>query len=265
MVPPDDLSASRIVEDLVQVDQRGRRTPTGTKVRSDVLSTDRDSVFPLQGALGYSLTQSLFIGKHTILVEGPSDILYLKALSTELTKRRRLSLDPEWVLCPSGGLDKIQAFVSLFAGNGLDVVALADFAKKDQKKIEAMRRTQILKAGGLLTIHEFADKEEADIEDLFELETFSEIVNAAYGLDTAHSLTPEKLDAADTNTVRLVKKAEAFFRVLPDEIPTFDHFIPASWLIEHPSVLSADTPAVLATLDRAERLFKELNNLKAGS
>ena len=56
MVPVEDLMATRIVEDLVNVDERGRRTPTGTRIRSDVLSKDRDSVFPLQGALGYSLT-----------------------------------------------------------------------------------------------------------------------------------------------------------------------------------------------------------------
>ena len=38
----------------------------GTKVSSDVLSTDQDTLFPLQGALGYELTQSLFLGKNTL-------------------------------------------------------------------------------------------------------------------------------------------------------------------------------------------------------
>lgn len=261
MVPPNDLSSSRIVEDLVQVDKNGRRTPTGTKVRSDILSTDRDSVFPLQGALGYSLTQTLFVGKHTILVEGPSDILYLKALSTELVRRKRSGLDGSWVLCPSGGLDKIQAFVSLFAGNELDVIALADFSKKDEKKIEALKKTQILKAGGVLTINEFVGKDEADIEDLFEPELFVSIVNAAYALNAGHQLTPAILEAADVSTVRLVKKTEAHFRVLPQDIPTFDHFFPASWLIENPEVLHATTPQVENTLAKAEGLFKALNSL----
>jgi hypothetical protein len=64
-------------------------------------------------------------------------------------------------------------------------------------------------------------------------------------------------------TTRLVKKTEAFFRVLPDTIPTFDHFTPSAWLIEHLGALSADTPAAKKTLDRAERLFTALNALKA--
>lgn len=262
MVPPDDLSAARIVEDLVNVDNRGRRTPIGTKVRTDVLSRDRDSVFPLQGALGYSLTQTLFVGKHAILVEGPSDILYLKALSSELIRRRREGLDPVWVLCPSGGLDKIQAFVSLFAGNDLDVVALSDFAKKDTKKVEAMRRSQILKAGGLLTIHDFCGKEEADVEDLFEADLFAVIVNGAYSLSPTNGLDGSSLDAADPATVRFVKKAEAYFRTLPDTIPTFDHFTPAAWLIENLSLLSPSSPSVDTTLDRAEQLFKAINALR---
>lgn len=263
MVPPEDLSSSRIVEDLVHVDERGRRTPTGTKVRDDVLTTDRDSVFPLQGALGYSLTQSLFVGKHTILVEGPSDILYLKALSYELVRRGRTGLNPAWVICPSGGIDKIQAFVSLFAGNKLDVVALADFAKKDAKKVEALKRTQILKVGGVLTINDFVEKEEGDIEDLFEPGLFTTIVNSAYSLTGTQAMTAQALDAADATTVRLVKKAEAFFRVLPQTVPEFDHFTPAAWLIEHPAALSGNVPEVIATLDRAEALFRALNALKA--
>jgi len=262
MVPPDDLSASRIVEDIVRVDQRGRRTPTGTRVRTDILSTDRDSVFPLQGALGYSLTQTLFIGKHTILVEGPSDILYLKALSAELNRRNRPALDPAWVLCPSGGLDKIQAFVSLFAGNELDVIALTDFSKKEQRKIETLKRMQVLKAGGLLTINDYCNADEADIEDLFEPELFVSIVNSAYDLHEPHIITAESLDAADASTTRLVKKAEAYFRLLPETVPTFDHFTPAAWLIEHVSTLSGDASGVTETLDRAERLFSALNDLK---
>src|SRR5690606_11118469 len=159
-------------------------------------------------------------------------------------------------------LDKIQAFVSLFAGNKLDIVALADFAKKDAKKIESLKRTQILKAGGLLTINDFVGKDEGDIEDLFEPVLFATIVNSAYVLTGTQAMTAQSLDAADTSTVRQVKKAEAFFRVLPQTVPEFDHFTPSSWLIEHPAAISGDSQEVMATLDRAEALFRALNSLR---
>lgn len=128
MVPADDLASVRTVEDVVQQSRSRRPEVLGTKVGDDILSTDPETLFPLQGALGYEITQSLFIGEHTLLVEGPSDILYLQAASTALNARGQTGLDSRWVICPSGGLDKVHAFVSLFAGNKLHVAVLADFA-----------------------------------------------------------------------------------------------------------------------------------------
>lgn len=261
MVPPDNLMASRIVEDLIEVSDRGRRTPVGTKVREDVLSPDRDSVFPLQGALGYAITQSLFVGKHTLLVEGPSDILYLKALSAELAKRGRTSLDPAWVICPAGGIDKINAFVSLFAGNDLNVIAVTDFAKKDRNKLEDLRQRQVLKSGGLLTFADFVHNDEADVEDIFGPDLFCQIVNGAYGLGGSDALDAAKLQSANENTTRQVKKAEAYFNVLADPIPTYDHFTPSSWLIENPNALGGTDTSTMESLDRAEELFKTVNAL----
>ncbi|MGV4796259.1 AAA family ATPase [Rhizobium sp. F40D2] len=261
MVPHDNLMASRIVEDLVNVDARGRRTPTGTTVREDVLKADKDSIFPLQGALGYSLTQSLFVGKHTVLVEGPGDILYLQALSSELTRRGRTGLDVRWVMCPAGGIDKIQSFVLLFAGNNLDVIALSDYTKKDRNKLEALRNSDIIKKGGVLSIANFVDQEEADIEDLFEPDVFCRIVNGAYGLVGAQALDAKKLLEADQETERLVKKAEAYFRLLPDSVPVFNHFTPAQWLLQNADALGQKDEATTKTLDRAENLIKVLNGL----
>lgn len=264
MVPHENLMSSRIVQDLVKVGDNGRRTPTGTQVREDVLNADRDSVFPLQGALGYSLTQTLFVGKHTILVEGPGDILYLQALSAELVRRSRTGLDPSWVLCPAGGIDKIHSFVSLFGGNNLDVIALSDYTKKDRNKLDALRRSQIIKDGGVLTMADFTAQEEADVEDIFDPQLFCSIVNKAYGLSGANELDPGKLKAADESTERQVKKAEAYFRLLPESIPEFDHFTPSAWLLGNPVTLSGEPAEVLNTLERAETLFKALNALQKG-
>jgi hypothetical protein len=164
-------------------------------------------------------------------------------------------------MCPSGGIDKIQSFVSLFAGNSLDVVALSDYTKKDKNKLEALKKSEIIKAGGVLSIADFVTQEEADIEDLFDPELFCQIVNATYDLKGGHELDPAKLLAADPNTERQVKKAEAYFNVLPEPMPVYNHFTPASWLLMNQGVLAGDAAPVVATLDRAEALFKTLNGL----
>jgi len=115
MIPAEDLLSARTVEDVVS-EEDGKLQILGTKVGDRVLSTDKDTLFPLQSALGYEISQSLFVGEHTLLVEGPSDYLYLRVFADELKSRGRTSLDPRWVICPTGGIDKVSAFMSLFWG-----------------------------------------------------------------------------------------------------------------------------------------------------
>ncbi len=260
MVPADDLASVRVVEDQVELKGQ-RRIPVGTKVRDDVLTRDPDTLFPLQGALGYEITQSLFIGKHTLLVEGPGDILYIQALSDALRRKGRSGLDARWTICPAGGIDKIRPFVALFAGNALQVAVLSDQAVGDKKKVEEMKRSAVLAAGHFFTIADFLKRSEADIEDIFEPETFATILNDAYELKSPHDLSALKLKAADPTTDRLVKQAEAAFKLMPEEIPMFDHFSPAAWLIRNSKMLDGKSALIQKALERAEKIFTAYNQL----
>ena len=260
MVPTDNLDSVRIVQDQVKMEGT-RRLSLGTIVRDDVLTQDPGTLFPLQGALGYEITQSLFIGENTLLVEGPSDILYIQALSNALYSRNRTGLDSRWTMCPAGGVDKIMPFVSLFSGNALNIAVLSDQAAGYKSKIKAIRKSEILKAGQFYTVADFLDMTEADTEDIFAPELFVAILNRCYDLKIPNKLTVNKLNAADTSTKRLVKKAEAAFRVMPDVIPMFNHFRPAAWLIRNTSVLKTNSAPVKRTLDRAEKIFETYNAL----
>lgn len=260
MVPAGDLASIRIVED--QVDRSGRRpVPLGTKVRNDVLTRDSDTLFPLQGALGYEISQSLFVGQNTLLVEGPGDILYLQALSDALGRHGRTGLDPRWTLCPAGGIDKISPFVSLFAGNALNVAVLSDEARGDKRKIETLRRSEILGAGKLRTMADFLERDEADIEDMFEPALFASVLNGCYGLTGSDKMTATRLAEADPATTRLVKRAEAAFRVLASSVPEFSHYAPAAWLLRNPKALDGKGAPTARTLDRAETIFASYNTL----
>ncbi|PYV14310.1 MAG: hypothetical protein DMG21_18680 [Acidobacteria bacterium] len=142
MVPPDDLPSVRIVEDKLIQTKPGQFRSEGTKVRDDTMVTDRDTLFPLQGALCYDITQTLFVGKHTLLVEGPGDILYLEAWSSALLRRGKRGLDRRWTLCPAGGIDRIQPFVALFGGQKLDIAAAHPHAEEAQARgLEFLRAT----------------------------------------------------------------------------------------------------------------------------
>lgn len=258
MVPADELDCVRTVEDVVVEDNRGRKKSEGTKIGSDVLATDPHTNFPIFGAMGYELTQSLVIAPDTLLVEGPSDILYLQAVSKRLQELGRTHLDPKWAICPSGGIDKIMPFVSLFKGNNLNMAILTDFDRSQRKKLDNLYRAQLLEQERIVLATEIADQDEADIEDFFHPEFFVALINATYALEGQHALTAEKLDKSDEKTVRIVKKAEAYFRTLPDSIPMFSHFDPSAHLLANPGLLDGNSAGLSETLDAFEKVFERI-------
>ncbi len=258
MVPPDNLACVRTVEDVVEIDSRGRKKSIGTKIRSDVLTTDPQTNFPVFGAMGFEITQTLIIGKNTLLVEGPSDILYLQIASAALKAADREHLASKWAICPSGGIDKILPFVKLFYGNKLNVAVLTDFDRGQRRKLDDLYKSELLEKERIILATEIAEKEEADIEDFFAPQLYVDLLNATFGLKEANLLTLDKLEAADTNTSRLVKKAEAYFRTLPPDAPEFSHYDPAAYLLQHPKLLSGSSKAVKDTLARFELAFKRI-------
>jgi predicted ATPase len=252
MVDPDNLLGVRTVEDVMDGNQ-----VLGTKVGDQVLSTDADTIFPLQAALGYDISQTLFVGQHPLLVEGPSDLLYLKWFSHQLKLRKRTSLDVRWTVSPSGGIDKMGAFVTLFGGKKLDVAVLSDYHQGDKKKIETLRQSSILKTGRVLTAEAYADATEADIEDVLGREMYFAIVNGTYALK-GNRVIPKT--APKDAPARVVVEAKNHIDLLADLRP-FDHFDPAAFLVAtYPDVETADKiPGLAGALDRFERLFTDLN------
>jgi predicted ATPase len=117
MIQPGRLERVRLVED------HGKEE--GAIVSDNVLTRDRDTLFPLQGALGYDLVQHLFVAENNLVVEGTSDYAYLKLVSDFNASKGRASLDQKWSIVPVGGADLIPTFVALL-GNHLKVTVLVD-------------------------------------------------------------------------------------------------------------------------------------------
>jgi len=257
MIDPANLTAVRTVEDVVVYNSQGQPADIlGTKVGDDVLSVDRDTLFPLQGALGYEITQTLFVGKDNLLLEGPSDILYLSSFSEELKNRKRAYLDPRWTLCPIGGVDKVAAFMSLLSGNKLHIAVLIDYAQGQKKKVEELRRSKILQEGHVLTFDTFAKKPEADIEDAIGWRNYLTLVNLCYGLEGANVLNDP--EAAND---RVLKKVHERFGTMPVGIPEFDHYTVSEYLIKNRTAVFAAMPDLDSALDRFEEIFKQLNGM----
>lgn len=254
MVDPADVRTVRTVQD---VDGPGEEV-LGTKVGDQVLSADGDTLFPLRAALGYDISQTLFVGEHTLLVEGPSDLLYLQWASSELQAAGRTRLDPRWTVTPCGGISKIQSFLALFGGNKLHVAVLTDHGQGDKAKVRDLRASDLLRDGHVFTADQYAEdpaKGEGDTEDILGSAAYASLVNAAYKLPAKNRV---KVPSKD-RPARIVLAVEEHFRTLPAEVNEYDHYTPAAHLIRNPDVLTGAEKSL--ALDRFESLFAALNAL----
>ncbi|MGE0761863.1 MAG: AAA family ATPase [Bdellovibrionales bacterium] len=257
MVPANNLLAARTVEDVIRTEKDGSVSILGTKVGDEVLSADSETLFPLQGALGYEITQTLFVGKHTLLVEGPSDLLYLKVFSEALKQAGRTYLDPRWTVCPTGGVDKVSAFMCLFGGNRLHVAMLIDFAKGQKRKVEDLRKSALMKQGHVFTANTYAQTDEGDIEDILGKEFYFELLNQTY------NLKEKKMDSKKlaSSKGRAVEIAEGHFREVATECAEYDHYAPSAFLCQNQAALLKDLPGAAEAMNKMEQLFKDLNKL----
>jgi len=109
-----------------------------TRVSEDVWPRDKDSLFPLQAALGYQLAQTLFLSKRQVIVEGITDYWILKALSQAMAAKSLPALRADVILLPSAGVSKLLPLASMLLGHDVEIAALLDGdepARKEGKKL----------------------------------------------------------------------------------------------------------------------------------
>jgi predicted ATPase len=255
MVDPTHFERVRIVQDKsIDTDGELPRDKDGTKIVTDVLDAGPDSLFPLQGALGYEIYQTLFIGPNSLVVEGASDLLYIQVVSSVLQAKARVGLDARWTVTPVGGADKVPTFAALIgAQKKLNVATLIDFQKSSQQMVENLHKKKLLERTHVLTFADFTGTKEADIEDMFGDDFYLRLVNAEYGSQL-------KVGDLQVGRQRILARLEAHFATnpLPNKA-VFNHYRPARRLAEQVAAL----PIPDAALDKFEAAFKRLNALLA--
>ena len=255
MVDPARFDRVRIVQDRsVDADEDLPDDETGTKVTIDVLESTDDSLFPLQGALGYDIAQTLFIGPNNLIVEGVSDLLYLQVMSDVLQAAGREGLHAGWTITPVGGSDKVPTFVALLGSQtSMNIATLIDFQEKDRQTIENMWRRKLVQRKQVLTYADFVDAKEADVEDVIGAAFYLKLVNAEYAAALSEQLAEKDLKSKHPRiTVRL--KEHFAEEPLRGGIE-FNHYRPARYLAENIGKLTV--PPVV--LDRFGQICNAVN------
>ncbi len=237
MVQSNKLERVRTVEDL------GR--DKGAKISQDVLTKDPDTLFPLQGALGYDLVQNLFINANNLIVEGTSDYTYLIVISDYLQEQKNKNyLDPKWSVLPVGGIDLIPTFVALL-GHHLDITVVVDAQKDGHQKLSNLASKGYLSNKRIITIGNILGRKYADIEDLFSIEDYLNIYNIAF-----HSkLKSDELKGTDPIISRICRF---------QNIESFDHGNPADILLRKRDEILPKLSE--QTLKNFGKLFETINN-----
>jgi predicted ATP-dependent endonuclease of OLD family len=227
-------------------------TDTGTQISESIQEKDPDTLFPLQAALGYDIAQNLFINKNNLLIEGPSDLLYLSAVSEYLRGAGREGLKEDITLVPVGGLDKVTAFISLLRGQKLNIACLLDTFtdQKGKTRVQDLIQQKIIKEKHVRFFDEFVGggTTTADLEDLFTKAEYLKLFNPAF--PEHKDLKVGDLDAKKERVIEQINSALGIKR--------FNHYRPAYELAKKGMTAKTFSDG---TLDKFEVMFEEVNKL----
>lgn len=221
----------------------------GTTVTNDP-SGDSTTLFPLQAALGYDIAQSLFIGSHNLIVEGVTDYWYLSTISEVLISAGRKGLNSKITITPAGGAQRVSYMVSLLSSQNLNVVVLLDDEKQSRETSIELQQQGMLNKKNVVFVSEALESKrgECDIEDIFNRETFLQLVSESYGLKPATLKLNDKIP-------RIVKQLESAFSA---EKKNFVKAKPARAFMNR---MKEGDNQLLSTeeLNRFEKLFELIN------
>lgn len=254
MVHSDRLQLVRVVEDKKGI---------GTVISDNVSSSDPRTIFPLQAALGWTIAQNLFISERNLLVEGPSDLIYLQFVSSLLESAERSGLRSDVTIVPVGGLDKVATFVALLGASGLKLAVLHDYCGSPDQRLKDLVKQKIIPGKSVLNTSQFRDLKSlgnsgkpTDTEDLFETSQYLEQFNCTFASKLGKKAPDEgKLPSGD----RIIGRIERYLNTAKIKLrPSggFNHYTVASHFASNPPKSLSE-----ATLSRFEALFEAVNSI----
>ena len=239
MVPAAALRRVRTLED---------RSEGGSGVSGDLLEHSAETRSPLRAALGDALVRSLTVAPDNLIVEEPSDHLFLTVMSGHLEREGRMGLDPRWAIVPAGGLAGAAAFAALL-GAPANVAVMAGGRGEGVRGGDPPVARAIAADERVILVPEIAGAPEADVEDLFAEDFYVELVNGS--------------GAAVVEWFEVLGEGRIVERIRAATGGPYSRYLPARRLLEGGAELLARVDR--GALDRFEALFGRINaSLGAG-
>ena len=183
---------------VVYMDSQGY-TVVSDNLRDGSDSLNERSIYAVHAALGLSVSDILMQGCKPIIVEGPSDQIYLSAIKQILISQKEIAPKDELIFVPSGGVKGIDGVVSLLCGKNTNgelpfVILDSDSSGLDaKKKLESrLYRDQKNK---IIDIKSVTKKANSEIEDLIPYSLLNNsITNLFKSVDEDYDSFDDKYD-----------------------------------------------------------------------
>jgi predicted ATP-dependent endonuclease of OLD family len=240
LVNPDNLADVK----AVFIDEKGLSSVSADLRKNDKVA--EKSIYPVHAAIGLTVSDTLFLGCQPILVEGPSDQIYLQLVKNTLLSKGKYKNNKEMVFIPTGGVKGMSTVISIVTGrdNSLPFVVLdADTPGKEKEKS--------LKKGNykdepqkIIMVSDILGEEEFEVEDLFPVEELAKVFSKKfrgnstddfeYIFDKSKPIINQMEDFAKQNSYTLelgwkVELARDFQRIFPRIIEKIDEDVLANW------------------------------------
>ncbi len=256
MINPDRMQWIRTVEEITRETPEGALDHVGTKVGDEVLSTDHDTLLPLQASLGYRLMQDMAGSKKLLLVEKPADVIYLDWFSARLKEKGRRGLNPAWTLVPCGDLTRLATLVGLLSDNTRSFAVLLTLSEQHPDVIGRRELSRMLEACHSFPLRRYAEPIESTLEDLIGPTVYSALIDLCYKIPRGQRLARTLEPTPGTPILRRVTEVLDVTQILPGG---FDPMIPADYLLRSGHRKLRKLPGLEEALNRFDTLFGDLN------
>ena len=235
-------------------------TPQGSKITEPAKTIDKTALFPVQAALGYSLSRALVKEKYNLLVKSVTDLWILSTISQHFKASGRKYIDDDIIITPTGGGQRSALFATMLSGQemGMAVAVLLDADAEGADVRKKLTETGIARETSVLFVSDVAPESSrvVELEDLLPPNLYLRFVNELYSRELGkNQITNNALTVGIP--VRRYVEGEFQKRGL-----AFSRFRIGRYIMnEFPNIPLSQMPVDF--IDRMELLFTYINRIKA--
>ncbi|HYY91475.1 MAG TPA: AAA family ATPase [Candidatus Dormibacteraeota bacterium] len=235
-------------------------TTHGTKIMEPAKTLDKTALFPVQAALGYSLSKALSNEKYSLLVESVTDLWILSTISQHFKASGRKYIDDDIIITPTGGGQKSALFATMLSGQemGVAVAVLLDADAEGADVRKKLTETGIARETSVIFVSDVTpdNARVTELEDLMPTSLYLRFVNELYARDVGKNPITDNALTAGIPVRRFV---EDEFR---KRSLSFSRFRIGRYIMnEFPNIPLSQLPVDF--IERMELLFTSINRIKS--